>query len=521
MSQTERIPAGHPKGLYLLFTVEMWERFSYYGMRAILVLFMVKFLVFTTEQAGDLYGWYTSLVYLTPLLGGYLADRYLGQRRSIVIGALVMALGEFALMGAGLSMTPKEQVVPIVLTKDQAAAFAANPDAALELASPQKDAVGSVWKNFKSATARVAKENVDGKGCVALTVRGDGLVSTAMPAIPGRTLTLFGLGLALLILGNGFFKPNISTTVGQLYGQNDPRRDGAFTIFYMGINLGAFFSPLVCGTLGEKYGWHWGFAAAGTGMLAGLTVYFWGQHKYLGEAGLHPAGAPKKTGAAAHEPLTKAEWQRIAVVFVLVFFNIFFWSAFELAGSALTLFADRSTDRVLPIVNWEFPASWYQSVNPALIFILAPLFSGLWLKLARARREPSTPNKMALGLAMLTAGMLVMVFAANLVGKSGGKVSALWLTGCYFMCTLGELCLSPVGLSAVTKLAPARFGSLMMGTWFLSNAAANYLQGAFAGQYDNLPLTTFYLVPVGAASVSAIVLLALAPKLRQWMHGIH
>ena len=517
----------HPPGLYLLFTVEMWERFSYYGMRAILVLFMIKFLIFTTELAGSIYGWYTGLVYLTPLAGGYLADRYFGQRRSIVIGAIIMALGEFALMGAGLSMTLREQVIAVVMTDDQAQTISVNAENDVDLTKTQKEAVSSVWKDYSEETnpvgkVRVMREHVDQRHRVALARHDGVLMSASMPKIPVVTLLAFGCGLLLLIFGNGFFKPNISTTVGQLYEQNDARRDSAFTIFYMGINLGAFFSPLVCGTLGEKFGWHWGFGAAGLGMLAGLAIYLWGQKKYLGEAGLYPGMAPKAKGEAKQEPLTKAEKQRIAVIFILVFFNIFFWASFELAGSALTLFADRSTDRVIPLLNWEFPASWYQSVNPLLIFVLAPLFSGMWVRLARAGKEPSTPFKMSMGLMLLAVGMLLMVVASSVLGGTGvSKVSSLWLFGCYLMCTLGELCLSPVGLSMVTKLSPARFGSLMMGTWFLSSAAANYLSGIFAGQYDNISMTNFYTIPVGTAAASAIVLFLLVPKLRAWMHGVH
>lgn len=524
MAETMNVEKGHPKGLYLLFTVEMWERFSYYGMRALLTLFMVKFLIFTTELAGQLYGWYTGLVYLTPLLGGYLADRYLGQRRSIVIGAIVMALGEFSLMFSGLSMTHDKQVIAIVLTEEQKTAVAANGQFEIDLTGSQNDTVKSLWKEIETPKATIKQEHLVKKQHVAVTMEEGRFQSAPMPKLPDATVLLFGLGLVLLILGNGFFKPNISTTVGQLYGQNDPRRDGAFTIFYMGINLGALFSPLICGTLGEKFGWHYGFGSAGIGMLAGLAIYFWGQNRYLGEAGKQPGMAKKKGAdnqAIAQEPLTREEKQRIAVIFILVFFNIFFWVAFELAGSALTLFADRSTDRVIPFFNWEFPASWYQSVNPFLIVILAPFFSTMWIRLATKGREPSTPVKMGFGLSLLAVGMVVMVAASLALGDGGGKVSALWLLGCYLMCTLGELCLSPVGLSMVTKLSPARFGSLMMGTWFLSSAAANYTSGIFAGQYDKISLDVFYLIPAISAGAAAFFLFILSKRLKGWMHGVN
>jgi len=524
MAEAMTIEKKHPKGLYLLFTVEMWERFSYYGMRAILMLFMVKFLIFTTELAGQLYGWYCGLVYLTPLAGGYLADRYLGQRRSIVIGAIVMAMGEFALMFSGLSMNLDKQVIAIVLTEEQKTAIAANGQLEIDLNGTQSDTVKSIWKDIETSKASIKQQDIVKNKHVAVTMEGGRFLSAPMPKLPNMTVLLFGVGLVLLILGNGFFKPNISTTVGQLYGQNDPRRDGAFTIFYMGINLGALFSPLICGTLGEKFGWHYGFGSAGIGMLAGLLIYFWGQNKYLGEAGKQPGMAKKKGAdnqAVAHEPLTREEKNRIAVIFILVFFNIFFWVAFELAGSALTLFADRSTNRMIPFINWEFPASWYQSVNPFLIVVLAPFFSTFWIRLATKGREPSTPAKMGFGLALLAVGMLIMAFASIALGNGGGKVSALWLLGCYLMCTLGELCLSPVGLSMVTKLSPIRFGSLMMGVWFLSSAVANYSSGIFAGQYDKMPLKVFYIIPTVAAGAAAIFLFALSKRLRGWMHGVH
>ncbi|NLH49336.1 MAG: peptide MFS transporter [Myxococcales bacterium] len=448
MAQPVAKTNGHPPGLYLLFGVEMWERFSYYGMRAILVLFMTKYLLFNTEKAGSIYGWYTGLVYMTPLIGGYLADRYLGQRKSIFIGGLIMAIGEFCLAVAAVS----------------------------------------------------------GAGDAGATFAGQ---------------TLFYLGLCFLIIGNGFFKPNISTTVGQLYEQNDPRRDGAFTIFYMGINLGALFSPLICGTLGERIGWQYGFAAAGVGMLAGLGMYLLGGKKYLGDAGMKPGYQAK--GAAEHAPLTTEEKHRIAVIFIMAFFVIFFWASFEQAGSSLTLFADKSTNRMLPLINWEFPASWFQSVNPFLIFVLAPLFSSMWIRLAKAGREPSTPVKFVFGLSMLTLGMVVMLFAGALVDKGGPetKVTYLWLVGCYVMCTLGELCLSPVGLSMVTKLAPVRFASLLMGTWFLSNFAANLVGGLFAGRYDTMAKATFFMIPVATAGGATIILLFLVKTLKKWMHGIH
>ena len=478
---------NQPKGLFLLFFVEMWERFSYYGMRALLVLYMVKYLQFSTEKSGQIYGWYTGMVYFTPLLGGYIADRYLGQRKSIIVGGTLMALGHFAM---------------------------------------------------------------------------------AFPPLP-----FFFSALILLIMGNGFFKPNISTVVGSLYEENDPRRDAGFTIFYMGINLGAFFSPLVCGTLGEKVGWHYGFGAAGVGMVLGLVMYLWGQKAMLGDKGMKPAnpsgnlyvpfglvalvlvfllasafqfsgydikgmipnyiyaligvavlGILAYSYAAKPEKstLTHVEKQRVAVIFIMVFFSIFFWSAFEQAGSSLTLFADRETNRVINLFgwSWEMPASYFQSINPLLIFIFAPFFSKMWVSLGETGKEPSSPIKFAMGLGLLAIGFVVMIAGAAMYQQSG-PVSVMWLIGAYFFHTLGELCLSPVGLSLVTKLAPVQFGSLMMGVWLLSSFAANFVGGFFAGNYDAMNHTLFYMIPTGTAIGAALLLLLITPKLRKWMHGTH
>jgi len=477
---------NQPKGLFLLFFVEMWERFSYYGMRALLVLYMVKYLMFSTEKSSQIYGWYTGMVYMTPLIGGYIADRYLGQRKCIVIGAVLMAIGHFAM---------------------------------------------------------------------------------AFPALP----FFFG-AMILLILGNGFFKPNISTVVGSLYEENDPRRDGGFTIFYMGINLGALFSPLVCGALGENIGWHWGFGAAGVGMLLGLAMYLWGQKSILGDKLCKPAAAQTNYwvpigmiavllvfligssfqfsgyditglipswvyGVAAtlaaiglaysyasspKSTLTQVEKQRIAVIFIMVFFAIFFWSAFEQAGSSLTLFADRETNRNLTLFGWSFlmPASFFQSINPLFIILLAPFFSKMWLGLGESGKEPTSPMKFVMGLGLLAVGFVVMIAAAAAY-QQHGPVSVMWLVGAYFFHTLGELCLSPVGLSMVTKLAPAQFGSLMMGVWLLSSFAANFVGGYFAGNYDAINHVNFYMIPTATGLGAALLLLLITPKLKKWMHGVH
>ncbi|MGH8614373.1 MAG: peptide MFS transporter [Gammaproteobacteria bacterium] len=442
-----------PPGLALLFVTEMWERFSYYGMRALLVLFLIAETErggfgWPVERASQLYGWYTGLVYLTPLVGGYLADRYLGTHRALVIGGSLIALGHFSL----------------------------------------------------------ALESVAG----------------------------FYTGLGLLIAGTGFFKPNVSTMVGQLYETHDPRRDAGFTIFYMGINLGALFGPLVCGYLAqsERFGWGYGFAAAGLGMVLGLLAYLVGKKKYLGEIGSRPA--TRHADVYGIDPLTAEEKERIAALMITAFFVIFFWLAFEQAGSSMTLFAERSTDRNAPewlqalIGGSAFPTAWFQAVNPGFILLLAPLFSLLWQRLGRRGIEPSTPFKMALGLMLLGTGFLFLVLGAQL-SDQGVRVSPGWLIGAYFLHTCGELCLSPVGLSLVTKLAPLKLASTLMGVWFLATFAANLLGGYLAGALEAVQRgeffhllggqADFFLIFVLTSLAASGLLLALAPFLKKLMHG--
>ncbi len=551
--------AEHPRGLYVLFGAEAWERFSYYGMRALLVLYMTRHLHYDRPRALEIYAMYTGLVYLTPIVGGALADSVLGRRKAVLIGGVLMGLGHLAMAS--------------------------------------------------------------------------------------EALLFYALGL--LIVGNGFFKPNISTIVGGLYRDGDARRDGGFTIFYMGINLGAFFSPIVCGQLGEKVGWHVGFSAAAFGMAAGLGVFVWGQ-RFLGSVGLPPGREPVTVSATAGEGphrtsevvseqaptvlLTKdyvdvAVWvaggvgfvvaailggralgplwasvpngvrlllglslvgvafwrlfrgsdteevQRLVTIIVLCLFNIFFWMGFEQAGGTMTLFADDQTDRMLgwggvafitvaivaagvnilrstrdqvhargfwgfvavlflvaavmvagPGVlemmragHYEVPASQFQAINPLLIVALGPVFSHLWTVLDGGRFRTSTPTKMAMGLILLGVGFGVMYTGQQLAGD-GGKVSPLWLTGVYLVHTLGELCLSPIGLSMVTKLAPARVVSLAMGLWFTSSAIANYVAGTLEEvvSHRHLPI---YGVLVVSSIGPALLLLALTPLLKKWMHG--
>jgi POT family proton-dependent oligopeptide transporter len=474
---------SHPKGLYVLFTTEMWERFAYYGMRALLALYMGKALLMSKETSSLIYGNYTSLVYLTPLLGGYLADRYWGNRRSILTGGLMMAAGQFALFGSA-SMYMAGQTAP----------------------------------------------------------------SSAQ-------MSLFILGLTLMIFGNGFFKPNISSMVGSLYPKGDTRVDAAYTIFYMGINLGAFFSPLVCGTLGDTgdpADFKWGFLAAGIGMLIGSATFELLKNKYV----LTPTGAPlgakpertvaaspvvpvntdspvraetiaqpAKTGGMSmgviailgiviygaiawvmnydwigalvfssmivmpmivlsDASLTGREKEKIYVILILSFFVIFFWGAFEQAGASLTFFADEQTDRNLG--STVVPASYFQSANALFIIAFAPIFAVLWTALGKKGLEPSSPLKMSIGLMLLAISYLVIAFGVKGVDAST-KVSMFWLITMYLLQTFGELCLSPIGLALVNKLAPARLASLLMAVWFLATAAGNKLAGVLSGLYPPGP----------------------------------
>ena len=451
---------GHPKGLYVLFTTEMWERFAYYGMRAILKLYMAKFLLFDEKFSSEVYGSYTGLVYLTPLLGGYIADRYWGNRRSILVGGILMALGQFALF----------------------ASASGAPDSAL-----------------------------------------------AHP--------MFYTGLAFMIFGNGFFKPNISSMVGSLYPRNDSRIDAAYTIFYMGINLGAFFSPLICGKLGDTGSpadFKWGFLAAGIGMIIGAITFELLKGRYvvgpegaaLGarpEAKVNDASTPATAGISnsklaglgalfvgvfaawywlvgvdligafiftamvvvplvviSDPSLTAREKEKIYVVFILSFFVIFFWGAFEQAGNSLTTFADRQTDRHLG--SLVIPASYFQSINPLGIILLAPVFALVWTALGKRGLEPSSPLKMAIGLALLALGYFIIAFGVKDASPTA-KVSMFWLTAMYLVHTFGELCLSPIGLALVNKLSPVRFASLMMAVWFLATAAGNKFSGTLGALY--------------------------------------
>jgi POT family proton-dependent oligopeptide transporter len=481
---------GHPRGLSTLFFTEMWERFSYYGMRALLILFMTASVArgglgFPVVKAGAIYGFYTAMVYLLSLPGGWVADRIFGQRRAVLYGGILIVAGQAFLMSPG--------------------------------------------------------------------VQG------------------FYAGLGLLMLGTGMLKPNASTMVGQLYAAGDRRRDSGFSIYYMGINLGALLSPLACGYVGERIGWRLGFGLAGLGMIAGLIQYTLGG-KYLGSAGLHPAppaspaaGRRLKRNAAVGAACvvlilgavgllaatglvdisaqqvsaalglvliivsvgifawlllgrgwTVTERKRSGAILVLFVASAVFWAAYEQAGSSLSLFAERSTNRV--VLGFDFPASWFQFVPSLFVMILAPVFAWLWIALGK--REPSSPTKFALALVFggIAFAILVPPARATLVGA---LVSPWWLTGTYFLQTVGEMCLSPVGLSAMSKLAPARVAGMMMGLFFVSISIGDYLAGTAASLYESMPLPTLFGTVAAISFGAAVVLAVLIKPTVRLMSGVN
>ena len=532
---------GHPTGLYLLFVTEMAERFSYYGMRALFVLYMVS-AFFSNEYASQIYGSYTGLVYLTPLLGGYIADRYWGNRKSIIAGGILMAIGQFLMF-------------------------------------------------FSACTV---KQSIMQEG---------GAIDASVDN--GFSLFLMFAGLGFLIFGNGFFKPNISTMVGDLYEKTDSRKDSAFTIFYMGINVGAFIAPLICGSLGNgnwanPSNFKWGFFCAGVAMVLSIVVFWLLKDKVLKTPEGLQIGLPPSISELRHEKeelahkeavahhqekedvhnspvrlwgcilgavalfvlfsmgsesfndyisaaiyaislalpvfiitdrgLTRDEKSRIGVIYIIAVFVIFFWSAFEQAGSSLTLFAENQVDRTLG--DWTMPTTWFQSINPIVVVCFAPIMAMLWQWLGKKKLEPFSPAKQAIGLMLLAIGYVVIAFATDGVDNNT-KVSMWWLFALYFIHTIGELSLSPIGLSMVNKLSPARLASLLMGVWFMSNAASNILAGNLAtllpgtdGQsksflgFQITNLTEFFTLFAVMAGVASIVLFALCPLLKKMMKGV-
>jgi proton-dependent oligopeptide transporter, POT family len=432
---------GHPRGLATLFFTEMWERFSYYGMRAFLILYMTAPLTagglgFGDRDAASIYGTYTGSVWGAAIVGGLVADRFLGQFRSVLFGGIIIALGHFTL---------------------------------------------------------------------------------AFKALP-----FFYSGLTMIVVGTGLLKPNVSTLVGSLYAPGDTRRDAGFSIFYMGINLGAFIGPLVAGYLAQRVDWHIGFASAGVGMALGLTQYIIGRKRLRPaierlaaepRASVATAAATANTNATGSTGLnfTADEWKRIGAIVIFFIVAILFWGAYEQAGSTLNLFADRYSR--LEVLGFSFPSSWFQAVQPIFVILLAPLFAWIWIRLGP--REPSVAAKFALALLFMGLSFLVLVPAGAFAQSGAGmRVSPWWLVCAYAISELGELCLSPVGLSAVTKLSPARIVGVMMGVWFLSNAFGNKLAGWAAGFFSTMPLETLFAVVAGILIGSAVIMFALVRPIR-------
>ena len=473
---------GHPRGLSVLFFTEMWERFSYYGMRALLILFMTApvsagGLGFDTAVAGAIYGLYTSSVYMACLPGGWIADRLLGARRAVLYGGVLIAAGHF---------------------------------------------------------------------------------SMALQSLP-----FFYFGLTLIVLGTGLLKGNVAVIVGQLYARDDQRRDAGFSIFYMGINLGAFIAPLICGYLGQRIGWHIGFGAAGVGMTVGVVQYMLGS-RVLGDAGVRPAQtldpAAKRWASAValtfvllgagmfagvipitatqianaagvlliggaiaffawlflSSGWTPIERRRLYAIAMLFLAACLFWSEFEQAGSTLNLFGDRATRT--EIFGWTFPSSYYQSLQPLFIITFAPVFAWLWMRLGR--REPSSPTKFAFGLICVGAGFALLVPAATLAA-AGVKVSPMWLAATYLLHTWGELSISPVGMSAMTKLAPIRIGGLIMGVWYLSISIGNFTGGRISSLYGSMPLPTLFGVVGAIGLVAGVVMFFLAGPIKRLMGDVN
>lgn len=508
---------GHPKGLYVLFATEMWERFNYYGMRAILIYFMTEALLFENSFASNLYGSYISLLYLTPLVGGYIADRYWGNKRSILVGGLVMATGELILF----------------------------------------------------------------------------ICSSIYDSSPDVANILFFSGLGFMIAGNGFFKANISSLVGQLYPRGDLRVDPAYTIFYMGINIGATLGPILCGffgNTGDPSDFKWAFLIAGVGMIISVIIQKIFHDKYvrapqgtiLGKTpGIDPTIDPA-TGKEAQLPpppkvwlnpafiivgmlafaalmigviyldtrinylfyliaasfifiiflilsdksLNSQERQRVWVMVIIAFFVVFFWGAYEQTGASLSVFARDQTN--LNVLGYDMPPSFFQSFNSAFIIIFAPIFAWMWLKMGRS--QPATPTKMGIGLILLSLGYLWIAFGVK--SAETQKVSMIWLTGLYLLHTWGELCLSPIGLSLFNKLSPLKFASLLMAVWFLGNAGGNKLAGVLSALYPEGGKTTsflgyqmtnlydFFMLFVFMGAIAGVILLLLSKKLQKMMHGV-
>lgn len=616
---------GHPKGLLILFMTEMWERFSYYGMRALLIFYLTQHFLFSDQASAKIYGAYTALVYVTPVIGGMLADRYLGSRKAVTFGAILLVLGHFGMAFEG---EQSKEFVSYQGAEYSIVTEGRGDDAARFIVTDQ----GRASMGFSEGGIVIAEG--DSIGAPTQMARGSFEISVIKDPF---YLNIFYLSLALIIGGVGFLKANISTIVGALYEKGDARRDGGFTIFYMGINLGSFLATLACGYLGQTYGWKYGFGLAGFGMLFGLIVFLWGQSWLGGRAdppnpeqlkepvfvglnreiliyiggfvmvgvswvliknegvvgsllnifGLTMLGTilfvslfvfktdgedkdPKKLGlfiaafAAMGLPVLSSAFSfglpfmqplgllGLGLLIVLLIYDIFsinsvdrdkmlvamflimlqlpFWSLFEQAGSSLNLFTDRAVDRDL--FGWEVPASMFQSLNALFIFTLAPFFAWLWITLAKKGREPSTPVKFGLGILQVGLGFLVLVQGMSMTGGDG-LTPMIWIVLLYLLHTTGELCLSPVGLSMVTKLSIPRVVGMMMGAWFLASGFGNYVAGVIAestgaetigGEITNLAAAkanyadVYWNVGLVACGI-AIAVFLISPILKKGMHG--
>ncbi|MGW8278379.1 peptide MFS transporter [Sphingomonas aurantiaca] len=569
---------GHPRQLARLFTTEMWERFGYYGMRALLTLYLTKHFVFGDREATGLYGGYTALVYLTPLVGGYLADQYLGSKRAVKFGAIIMAMGYLLLCFGGETAKPYATI--------------ANQRYEIQVV---EQADSEVRYLVDGANKLKIKGNDDGTvsllaadGSTARTVAKGGFESGAERS--SFYVTIMLLALCMISVGNGFFKPNISTMVGELYAQGDKRRDAGFTIFYMGINLGSLFSQLLCPFLAVAFGWWAGFGLAAIGMLFSWTLIQFdggklngygeppvrsGPDRALGIYALALLGIPifyllfvNLMNAEPPVPGSgiigyivslslmgkllfgtflvavpgiliwsfvngeRREFQMMLAAMVLIVFNVVFWTLFEQAGSSLTLFADRNTD--LSVFGlFSISAGQTQFFNAFFIVALAPVMSILWTKLAAKGIEPSIPVKFGIALIGVGVGFLFLVWGASMVGPTF-KVAIWWLAGLYFIHSFAELCISPVGLSMITKLSIARVVGLMMGVWFLSISVAQYVAGIVAqvasvetvgGQVTNLKVSldtyagVFWTIGLVSAGIGVLLLL-ISPLIKKWMHGV-
>lgn len=415
---------NHPKGIIILFFTEMWERFSYYGMRALLIFYLIKHLNFSESIAGNIYGAYTGLVYFTPLIGGYVADNFLGYKKSILLGGFLMMLGHLSL------------------------------------------ALDSVYSFF--------------------------------------------LGLFLLIWGNGFFKPNISTLLGFLYEEKKELKDSGYTIFYMGINIGGMVGPILCGYIGEVYSWHLGFGLAGIGMFFGLIIFLLGQN--------HLEYKEKKTEQIETIPLSKTEKEKILAIGILSIFTMFFWFAFEQAGSSMNLFTEKYIDRNINLfgVSKEIPASIFQSLNGLMILLFAPFFSYIWSYFQNKKINIYTSYQFLFAFIFLGIGFFILVIGSKNISQE--KLNILFIILPFLFHTFGELCISPVGLSTVSKLAPIRFAGLLMGFWFLSNAISHFISGLVSGkmsQFQNL--SDFFMIFVYTSIFSGILLFLFSKKIQNLM----